>query len=202
MAMIGHPPSPAAARHHPPDPFDPVSGPAPHLVLVGLMGAGKSTVGRLLASRVGRPFVDVDVEIVERTGHDVEALWRTGGEAAYRSLERDVVVEVLRRAEPQILAAPAGIVDDPDGVAALRRPRVAVVYLRTSEPDLLADRIARQHQPRPLLGDRPVEVLREQLARRDSRYGALADLVLSVEGVAPADLADAVAAAGLLGAAS
>lgn len=180
----------------------PVSAPRRHLVLVGLMGAGKSTVGVLVAARTGRAFVDVDREIVVRTGRDVQELWRAGGEAAYRSLERDVVVETLAREEPQVLAAPAGIVDDPDGVAAVRAPEVAVVYLRASDPRLLARRIAAQPQRRPLLDDDPEAVLRDQLARRDEGYRALADLVLPVAGRSPAELADAVVAGGLLGPAS
>ena len=67
------------------------------IVLVGLMGSGKTTVGRLVAEATGRELVDVDVAITARTGKTVRQLWEEGGEAAYRSLERDEVLATLGR---------------------------------------------------------------------------------------------------------
>ena len=93
------------------------------VVLVGLMGTGKSTVGRLIAEATGRELVDVDEAITKRTGKTVRQLWEDGGEAAYRSLESGEVIEALRRGDV-VVAAPGGVVMDPEVRRALaRRPR-------------------------------------------------------------------------------
>ena len=121
------------------------------VVLVGLMGSGKSTVGALVAQRTGRKFVDVDAVITARMSKTVRELWEEGGEAAYRHLESDVVLEVLRDDTPTVLAAPGGVVLDPVVRAALADS--LVVWLRTS-PSTLAGRV-RPGDHRPLLGDQP-----------------------------------------------
>jgi shikimate kinase len=168
-----------------------------HLALVGLMGAGKSTVGRLVAPALGLPFVDVDVAIAARTGSDVRELWRTGGERAYRPLERAVVLDALAPTTPTVLAVPAGAIDDAEAAAALDRPHVAVVYLWT-DPSVLAARVVAQGQPRPLLGSDPERVLAAQAGHRDARYRAIADLVVEEGDDPPELIAAAVLAAGLV----
>ena len=174
-----------------------MSPPHSHLALVGLMGSGKSTVGRLVADAAGIGLVDVDDAIRERTGRSVEELWREGGEAAYRPLELDVVVEALDPARPAVLAAPGGVVDDPGAVAALRQDHVGIVYLR-ADPVVLAERIRADPQPRPLLDADPVRVLADQHARRDERYVSLAHVVLSIIDRTPEQLADQILATGVL----
>lgn len=168
-----------------------------HLAMVGLMGSGKTSVGGLVAARLGIPLVDVDDAIQARTGRSVGELWETGGEAAYRPHERAVVVAALSHRERSVLAAPGGVVDDPTCLASLRQPHVAVVYLR-AEPAVLARRLADDDQPRPLLGDDPLGVLRRQHASRDARYAALADLVVRADEHTPEDIAARTLAAGLL----
>jgi len=125
------------------------------VVLVGLMGSGKSTVGALVAQRTGRNFVDVDAVITARMSKTVRELWEEGGEAAYRHLESDVVLEVLRDDRSTVLAAPGGVVLDPVVRAALTDS--LVVWLRTS-PSTLAGRV-RPGDHRPLLGDQPAETI-------------------------------------------
>ncbi|HWP34554.1 MAG TPA: shikimate kinase, partial [Thermodesulfobacteriota bacterium] len=98
------------------------AGPAPagrNLVLVGLMGAGKSAVGRALAARLGRPFVDTDALVEARAGRPIPAIFAAGGEAAFRALEREVVAEVASRGG-QVIATGGGAVVDPASRAALR----------------------------------------------------------------------------------
>ena len=125
------------------------------VVLVGLMGSGKSTVGSLVAARTGRVFVDVDIVIAQETGQTVRELWEAGGEASYRKLESEAVLRVLAGNVPSVLAAPGGVVLDPKVRAALAGN--VVVWLRT-RPTTLAGRV-HVGDHRPLLGDRPAETL-------------------------------------------
>src|SRR5271170_7854305 len=101
------------------------------------MGSGKSTVGALVAQRTERALVDVDTVIAARMSETVRELWEEGGEEAYRYLESEVVLEVLREDALTVLAAPGGVVLDPLVRAALAHS--LVVWLRTS-PSTLAGR--------------------------------------------------------------
>lgn len=160
-----------------------------HVVLVGLMGSGKSTVGALVAERTGRAFVDVDVVIAQDTGKTVRALWEEGGEAAYRRLESEAVLRVLRDDTPSVLAAPGGVVLDPRVRAALIGS--FVVWLRTS-PTTLADRV-RAGDHRPLLGDHPAETLAAMAAARSDLYEQVATATINTDGrTAPAVAGDIV----------
>ena len=168
-----------------------------HLALVGLMGSGKSSVGRLVAAPLGLRLVDVDDAIHALTGRGVAALWREGGEAAYRPLERSVVLDALDPAQPSVLAAPGGVVVDEVAMAAITAPHVSVVYLR-ADPVVLADRVRADPQPRPLLDGDPVGVLTDQHAARDHLYDAIAHLVVRIDELSPEQAAGRILAAGLV----
>jgi len=157
------------------------------IVLVGLMGAGKSTVGRLVAAALGRELVDVDLAITERTGRTVRQLWEDGGEDAYRSLESLTVLESLPRKEI-VLAAPGGVVLDPEVRAALADAHV--VWLR-ADPAVLGGRV-RAGDHRPLLGADPAADLAAMATARAELYSSLADLVVDTGTAGPAAAADAV----------
>jgi shikimate kinase len=157
------------------------------VVLVGLMGSGKSTVGTLVAEATGLTFVDVDVVIRERTGKTVRELWEEGGEAAYRQLESDVVLQALCR-DDVVLAAPGGVVLDPVVRHALRD--AFVVWLRT-EPVTLARRVRDDHH-RPLLGEHPFAVLTKMADERTGLYEQVADLVVDTDHADVAAVADRV----------
>jgi shikimate kinase len=81
-----------------------------HLVLVGMMGVGKSTVGRMVAAELDRPLFDSDEMIEERTGRTVREIWATDGEPAFRTLETDTLLEALAEPEPSVIAAAGGVV--------------------------------------------------------------------------------------------
>jgi shikimate kinase len=169
------------------------AGAPAHVVLLGLMGAGKTTVGRIVAGRTGRRFVDVDDRIRERTGRSVRELWEAGGEAAFRPLERDVVLEVLAGPGPDVLAAPGGSVLDPavrDGLAAAD---AVIVWLR-APASVLAARVAGSTH-RPLLGGDAEAALAALGPPREARYRELAHHVVDVADRSPADVATAVLAA-------
>lgn len=163
-----------------------------HVACIGLMGSGKSTVGRLVAERLSWAFVDVDSLIEEATGCTVAELWEHGGEDAYRPLEHEVVVDVLGAMQHSVLATPGGVVLDRGATLAIESDEVVAVYLR-AEPDVLAERIAHDHgQQRPLVDDHPGEVMRAMHAARDQTYLALADQVVEVDDLTPDQAASAV----------
>lgn len=158
------------------------------MVLVGLMGSGKSTVGALVAQRSGRALVDVDTVITERMSKTVRELWEAGGEAAYRYLESEVVLETLREDTPTVLAAPGGVVLDPLVRAALADS--LVVWLRTS-PSTLAGRV-RPGDHRPLLEDRPAQTFAAMAEMRSELYRQVATAIIDTDGRAPESIADEV----------
>ncbi len=158
------------------------------VVLVGLMGSGKSTVGSLVATRTGRVFVDVDIVIAQETGKTVRELWEEGGEAAYRKLESEAVLRVLAGDAPSVLAAPGGVVLDPRVRAALAGN--VVVWLRT-RPTTLAGRV-HVGDHRPLLGDRPAETLAVMADARSDLYRQVATAIFDTDDCAPDTVADGV----------
>ena len=157
------------------------------VVLVGLMGTGKSTVGRRVAEATGRELVDVDVAITERTGKTVRQLWEEGGEAAYRSLESGEVLEALRRGHV-VVAAPGGVVMDPEVRRALADAHV--VWLR-ADPKTLGDRVSAGDH-RPLLGDDPAADLAAMSDDRAELYAAVADLTVDTDDADPTAAVSAV----------
>jgi len=147
------------------------------LVLVGLMGSGKSSVGLLVAEDLGWRLVDVDAAIIAQTGQTVREIWEVGGEAAYRRLESQVVLDALGSGVPTVIAAPGGVVLEPAVRAALRD--AFVVWLRT-DPVTLAGRV-RPGDHRPLLGDHPLHVLTSMAAERASLYQQVADAIIDTD---------------------
>lgn len=119
------------------------------VVLVGLMGAGKTTIGRLLAERLGLPFLDSDREIEAATGMSVAALFESRGEAHFRELERREIAR-LAAGPPNVIAAGGGAFVD-DASRALILDRCTAVWL-DGELATFAAR-ARQNGGRPLLDD-------------------------------------------------
>ena len=151
------------------------------LVLVGLMGSGKSTVGALVANRTGGRLVDVDVVIAEETGKTVRELWEEGGEDAYRGLESGAVLRTLADDTPSVLAAPGGVVLDPAVRAALAGH--IVVWLRTS-PAALASRV-HVGDHRPLLGDQPAKTFAAMADQRSDLYCQVATATIDTDGRSP-----------------
>ena len=103
---------------------------AHHVVLVGLMGSGKTTIGRRLAARLDRHFVDADAALEEIADRSIAEIFEQDGEAAFRDLEADTFEELLEHHEPCVIASGGGLVLRSDNRARLRRPDVTVVLPR------------------------------------------------------------------------
>ena len=152
-----------------------------HLVLVGLMGAGKTSVGARCAAALGRPFVDTD-ELVEATaGQTVSEIFGSEGEAGFRARERTAVADACASPEPLVIACGGGAVLDPENRAAMRAHGV-VVWLRAS-PERLAERVG-SGDGRPLLGGgTPVETLERLAVLRAAAYEATAHVAIDTDGI-------------------
>jgi shikimate kinase len=161
-------------------------------VLVGLMGSGKSTVGRLLAARLQRPFFDSDEMVEARTGRTVREIFQTDGEAAYRPLETDALLAALDAPQPAVIAAAGGVVLSPVNREALRRQAAEVVWLRAA-PGLLVDRALRQDH-RPLLEHDPAATMAQMAADRTCLYAEVADRIVDIDELTPDQVADRVLA--------
>jgi shikimate kinase len=158
------------------------------VVLVGLMGAGKTAVGRRLAARLGLPFADADHEIEAAAGRSVAAIFAELGEPAFRDGERRVIARLLDSG-PGIIATGGGAFVDPQTRAAVKERGISV-WLR-ADVDLLVKRTARS-QRRPLLkrGD-PQTILTDLATLRNPIY-AEADLVVESVDISPERMVDRV----------
>jgi shikimate kinase len=151
------------------------------VVLVGLMGSGKTTVGRRLAARLGLPFVDADEAVEAFSGRSVAALFDERGEEGFRDLEAEVLAHLLGDPERMVLAAGGGVVLRPENRALLADDDVTVVWLE-ADPAFLASRIEKKAHRPLLVGEAtPREVLTRLHEERAALYREVADLRVAVE---------------------
>jgi shikimate kinase len=145
------------------------------VVLVGMMGVGKSSIGRRLAARLAIPFVDADAEIEKAAGMSISDIFARHGEADFRNGEARVIARLLETG-PQVLATGGGAVMN-EGTRAVIKSKGVSIWL-SAEFDVLMRRIAKRREDRPMLQtDDPAETLRQLLQVREPVY-ALADLTI------------------------
>jgi len=153
------------------------------LVLVGVPGAGKTTIGKELARQTGVDFFDSDEEIVERTGSSVSHLFIEKGEPFFRQIERDVVAEGLKRSDG-VYALGGGAVLDPATRELLKG--VNVCWLKVSAP-VAAKRVGLD-QPRPVLGGNVRSQMVKLLNEREPFYKEVATFSVDTDEKAPSEV--------------
>jgi shikimate kinase len=150
----------------------------PHIILVGLPGSGKTTVGQAVAQKLGRTFLDIDQEIERREGRSISQIFGENGEGYFRKKER-AITEELALVGNMIVAPGGGWITDLENVS-LVRPPSALVYLRVS-PATALKRLGPMRMMRPLLSrPDPLAELTKLLDARKAAYEA-ADHVVSTE---------------------
>jgi shikimate kinase len=171
----------------------PASGNAEHVVLVGMMGAGKSSVGERLAERLDRPFFDVDAWIADEEGVSISAIFETRGEPAFRRLEAKVLTSFLANPVPSVLSVGGGAVTEAGNRTAMIDQQ-CVVWLRASDATLAA-RLG-DGSDRPLLAGKDAATELARLSReRTPMYTEVAHLVIDVDDLTLDDVVDRVVAA-------
>lgn len=167
-------------------------GLAAHIVLVGIPGAGKSTVGRELAARLQWPFIDLDEEIEAREGMRVNEIFATRGEAHFRMLEREVTERLALAETPAVVAPGGGWITVP-GLVELLRPPARLIWLQLS-PARALERLGTGVEARPLLsGPDQLASLTALLTAREAFY-LQADHTVSVGMMTPLDAVEHILA--------
>ena len=160
-----------------------------HLVLVGLMGAGKTSVGRVCAERLGRPFVDTDDVVEALAQMTVAEIFAAYGEPRFRELERQAVADVCASPAPLVIACGGGVAVDPENRTRLTAAG-SVVGLR-ARVAVLAARVG-DGATRPLLTPDPRTSLSRLAAAREAAYEAAADVTVDTGDRTVDEVVDAV----------
>lgn len=161
----------------------------PHLILVGLPGAGKTTIGAAVAERLGRPFLDLDREIERREGVPIVQLFAERGEGYFRQKERELTQE-LAGLGGMLLSPGGGWIANPE-VVALLRPPGRIIYLKV-RPETALKRLGPERSTRPLLmRPDPLGELKRLYMERRAAYEA-ADHVIDTELLAAQRVIDKV----------
>jgi shikimate kinase len=165
---------------------------ADHIFIVGMMGSGKTTVGRLLAARLGWRHLDSDEQVGLDTGRTIPEIFADRGEAGFRAAEARALAGAATADTPTVVSVAGGAVLDPDNRHVLRRHGV-IVWLR-ARVETLAQRVG-DGAGRPLLGDDPAAALRRLYAQRRPVYQELAHVVVDVDRLDPVSVVERVQAA-------
>ena len=141
------------------------------IYFTGFMASGKSRVGRAVAEKLGRPFVDTDAFIAERAGKSVSDIFAQDGEAAFRKMERDAIAEIAADTNPRVVALGGGTLTQSENLALIRKTGILIRLWAT--PETLSERIGRKNT-RPLMAglspEERLEKIRTMLAEREKYY--------------------------------
>jgi shikimate kinase len=157
-----------------------------------MMGSGKTTVGRILARKLGRAFLDTDREIERRSGLSVGQIFAEQGEPAFRRLESELLEELATLHRPTVVACGVGVVVRPESVESLRRIG-PVIWLCMSADSLEARLRFSRRQARPLLlTEHWPDVVRQLTAEREHLYRRAASITIQCDGLSPEQVASRI----------
>jgi shikimate kinase len=159
-----------------------------HVVLIGLPGSGKTTVGKLVADTLQAPFVDIDAIVARKEGRPISMIFAEKGEAVFREMER-VEMEAALGGTPAIIAPGGGWAAQPGALSSVQQ-RGLVVYLKT-RAETAASRAAPQGNRPVLMGEDPTLQMRQLLKEREPFY-VLADATVETDRKAPAKVVEEI----------
>jgi shikimate kinase len=157
------------------------------ICLVGMPGSGKSTVGPILADRLGARFVDLDEVVCASAGRGVTEIFATEGERGVRAREHTALEALVEADERVVVATGGGVVTTTESRTTLAQ--ATCIWLEASGETLLA-RLANEASSRPLLADDPEGSVRRLREERDPLYRTVADMVVSTDAAQPVEVAD------------
>jgi len=164
-----------------------------NIVLIGFRGTGKSTVGKLLANRLERDFIDSDKYIEDSTGKTIKHIFEGDGEEGFRKIEADVIAK-LSRMDNKIIAVGGGAVLREDNVRNLKDNGFLVLLEAT--PEIIHNRITQNEktaQQRPSLTDKkPLDEIKHLLVQRESPYKSAADYTINTSYAACEDIVNEI----------
>ena len=159
-----------------------------HVVLIGLPGSGKTTVGKLVADALKAPFLDIDATVARKEGRPISMIFAEKGESVFREMER-VEVEAALGGVPAIIAPGGGWAAQPGALSSVQQ-RGLVVYLKT-RAETAVSRSAPQGNRPVLMGEDPASQMRELLNEREPFY-VLADATVETDRKAPAKVVEEI----------
>lgn len=161
-----------------------------HIILIGFMGAGKTTVGRRLAALLGRELLDTDQQIERQAGMTINRIFETEGEASFRRRETEALRRLADRKAPAVISAGGGLPLREENREILKTLGLTV-YLRV-RPETVLQRLEGDHT-RPLLaGEHPEETVRRLLEERGGIYAMAASLTADTDGKSPEAIAEEI----------
>jgi shikimate kinase len=153
------------------------------------MGTGKSTIGKAIAKRLGRPFLDTDTLIEDEAGVTISTIFAERGESQFRMLERDVIDRVCKQQQAAVVATGGGAMVNEENVQRLKES--GTVICLTATPEIIFSRV-RGNEDRPLLqGDNPLEKIRDLLKARAEAY-AKADCMIDTSRLSIEEVVDKI----------
>jgi shikimate kinase len=164
-----------------------------NIVLIGFRGTGKSTVGKLLAKRLERDFIDSDKYIESSTGKTIKSIFEESGEDGFRKIEADIIAE-LSKVDNTVISAGGGAVLKEENVRNLKDNGFLV--LLEASPEIIHNRIAQDKktaQQRPSLTDKkPLDEIKHLIAKREHAYKNAADYTINTSSVSCEDIANEI----------